>query len=76
MVIFKSRQKKFECDFKIKNRIEYIYSFCDVENQVCNRNTSMISNYFIKSITACGKTTCKENLKLSQDHLNRDALKP
>ena len=26
--------------------------------------------------TAYGKTTRKENLKLSQDHLNRDALKP
>ena len=36
----------------------------------------MVSNYFIKSCTACGKTTHKENLKLSQDHLNKDALKP
>ena len=36
----------------------------------------MVSNNFIKSYISCGKTTCKGNLKLSQDHLNRDALKP
>ena len=75
MVIFKPEQKKFEGDFKIENRIEYIYSFCDVENQVYNTNTSMISNYFIKSITTCGKRTNKDNLKLCQDYLNRDTLK-
>ena len=38
--------------------------------------TSMVSNYFVKSCTACGKTIQKENLKLSQDHLNIDTLKP
>ena len=34
----------------------------------------MVNNYFIKSCTVCRMTTHKENLKLSQDHLNRDAL--
>ena len=66
----------FKCLLRIQNRTEYIYSFYDVQNQVYNTNTSMVSNYFTKSCTACGKTNHKENLKLSQDHLNRDALKP
>ena len=34
----------------------------------------MVNSYFIKSCTVCRKTTHKENLKLSQDYLNRDAL--
>ena len=36
----------------------------------------MVSKYLIKSCTTCGKTNRMENLKLSQDHLNRDVLKP